>query len=708
MLKQPLLASGLALASCVVAIILLWVMPLSGPLASSFSAGAIHAHESTPYLGTYSWAAPQGRLRVPLLWWADRVIVRQQLSAGPLVRELVLRTARGDLRFTLAAGQIRTYRYLVPTGGGWLEAGYAIPPLGPSAGEPRELGMIISDSKIDHLRGARWPGPGLLALVLLVPLAERAGSAWGLGRLRWALALALAATALLSYRADGIQTLAIGPALAFGLMLAGAGGWLLGRLRGQLGSWPGLALALSLAYTLVPLLLTGIGLGGALPSAAWPLLGGPMLIALALALVPGAVRYRAPLAGVAVGCALIWAGLYGYVDAIIRSPSDFRAYYEAAQRLGSGLPLYDIGALAANPFATTYKYPPIGALLIRPLTQLSLPAAGTVWRALCVVAAAAGAGALAMRSARPGRPRAYLGIIALTLLATLSPVARSLRFGQPELLIVAAAVLGTALLLRGRIWPSAAVWALLALVKIYPLLLVLPLLLVGRRRWTLALITCLLGWTAFSSASGGWDLPYWRDLFPLLGARDGRLSNLAIYGVAARLIDPASYSGGVAVPAAALPAFLLGGGMYALTALLLWRRRATLGAQVWDGLGMMVCVVLLVIPVSWDHYHALLLLPLIVSMGALGSAGDAAMLWLGAYTLLIFGVSRDIWPTDGAMPGALSMFFGSYRAVGVLLLWAWFARRFGLRLDADYGGVKSEFCGEGQALAAPRPAPQSL
>lgn len=142
----------------------------------------------------------------------------------------------------------------------------------------------------------------------------------------------------------------------------------------------------------------------------------------------------------------------------------------------------------------------------------------------------------------------------------------------------------------------------------------------------------------------------------------------------ARLIEPASYSGKVAVPAAGLPALILGGGLYALAALLIWRRRATLGAQLWQALGLMICTILLVIPVAWDHYHALLLLPLIVSLGALGRPGDDAPLWLGAYSLLIFGVSRDIWPAGGE-PGALALSFASYRAVGVFLLWAWFARR---------------------------------
>ncbi|NTV65444.1 MAG: DUF2029 domain-containing protein, partial [Oscillochloris sp.] len=466
--------------------------------------------------------------------------------------------------------------------------------------------------------------------------------------------------------------LALAPTLALGAAWAGMGGWLLGRLRGQLHTWPGLALALSLGFSLLPLFLSLSGIGVGLPTA-WPLLLTPALITLLLTLWPAAARYAAPLAALAAGCALLWAGLYGYADALLRPPSDFQAYYEAGRRIIDGQPLYDMAALQANPFATTYKYPPLMALLVAPLSLLPLPLAGAAWRLLCVGSAAAGV--LALQAAHPPPRRTSLTLIGLALLIGLSPVIRSLRFGQPELLIVAVAVLGTGLLLRGLIWESAALWALVALLKIYPLLLVLPLLLRGRRRWAQALGACLIGWTLLSSTIDGWDLIFWRDLFPSLGARDGRLSNMAIYGVVARLIDPSAYRGDQAVPAAALPSLLLCTLLLLASVWLLWRRREQMETQIWPALGMMVCTVLLVIPVGWDHYHALLLLPLIVSLGALGQPRDDATLWLGAYTLLVFGVSRDFWPTSEQTPTAFALFFGSYRTLGALLLWLWFARR---------------------------------
>ena len=674
MLKRPLVVAGLYLASCALTALLLWRIPPVAALASSFSAGALHAPEHSQQLGTYQWSGPRGALVVPLHWWADRVLVRQRLSAGPQERPLSLSSPQGELRFTLRAGDLRTYRYLAPTAGTRLELDYTLPPFGPSPQDPRELGMIIGGSRIEHVAGARWPTPALLALVLLVPLAERAGAAWGLAWPRWALALALTAAALVDYQADGLRALVLSQRLGLGLVWFAAGGWLLGRLWHPPDDLPGAALALSLGATLVPLLLIMLGLGGSLPGS-WLLLAVPPLVALALTLIPGAARYRLPLAVVSAGCVLAWSGVYFYNDAIARSPSDFRAYYEAALRLRQGLPLYDLAALAADPFATSYKYPPLWALLVAPLTALPFPAAAVVWRTLCI--GAAGAGALILAWQRPPDRRAALSVFALALIFGLSPVSRSLRFGQPELLIFAVVVAGTALLVRDRRWPSGALWSLIGIVKLYPLLLLPPLLLRGRWRWALTLAGGAIGWLSLSLALGGWqnELTYWRDLFPTLGARDGRLSNLSLFGVIARLLEPSAYAGGVIVPGAAVPALLLSASLLGGTLLLLWLRRARVAGALWDMLSLMLCAVLLVLPVSWDHYHALLLLPLLTSWAALCDDGAAPMLWLAAYTLLIFGVARDIWPSAGTTPGAFALLFASYRTCGLLLLWLWLARR---------------------------------
>jgi hypothetical protein len=78
---------------------------------------------------------------------------------------------------------------------------------------------------------------------------------------------------------------------------------------------------------------------------------------------------------------------------------------------------------------------------------------------------------------------------------------------------------------------------------------------------------------------------------------------------------------------------------------------------------------LLVIPVSWDHYEALLALPLLGGcVIALRHEAQRPLL-LGAYTLLAFGTSKQV--QNGLIDSEVVLFIASYRTVGMLLLWGW-------------------------------------
>ncbi|WP_129675008.1 glycosyltransferase family 87 protein [Candidatus Chloroploca sp. Khr17] len=665
--------AGLGCVALLVALGLLMLWPPQSSLPRSFAVGTLHHQEDTPFLGAYHWTTPTGMLQIPVHWYTPHVMVRQMLSAGSEARPLTLDSPGGPIIFMLAAGQVRTYHYLMPVSSGWVTAAYQIEDVGPLTGDPRALGFIVQSSEVVYLAGPLfWPSPALIMLALTPSLLIGVVWVWSSGGWRWFFFLGLLGVLLLSYVADGVALLIVAPSLVLGLVWVGLLGWLYGKLcREGLTVWPNLVLGLSLGFTAVPLLLVLIGADGILPNA-WPLLLVPFVMVLG-SMLPASLPYRGILAMLAGACVLLWAGLYGYTDAFLRMPSDFQAYYDAAQRLRAGLPLYELDQLAANAFATTYKYPPLTALLLLPLSLLSLTAASNVWRLLLVGAAVGSMGML--HATHPPKRRRMLMLIALALLVLLSPISRSLRFGQPELLILLGAVIATYLFLRGYHWLSALLWALLGLVKIYPILLTLPLIIVGRRRWVLMLVVCTIGWSLLSLVVTGWDLIFWLELFPTLGARDGRLSNLALSGVLTRIIEPAAYRGNIAVSAAGLPV-LISSGMLALATLgLLWQRRAALAQHIWLAFSLMICTVLLIIPVAWDHYHAMLLVPLIVSLGWLGDPGDHALLWFGAYSLIIFGVARDIWPTERALLDPLTMFLRSYRVIGLGLLWFWFVRQ---------------------------------
>ena len=64
--------------------------------------------------------------------------------------------------------------------------------------------------------------------------------------------------------------------------------------------------------------------------------------------------------------------------------ADVRAYYDAGARLNAGRPLYPAGQDVNGP--TAYFYPPLFAILFRPLALLPYEAAAAIWEAIVVAA----------------------------------------------------------------------------------------------------------------------------------------------------------------------------------------------------------------------------------------------------------------------------------------------------------------------------------
>jgi hypothetical protein len=142
---------------------------------------------------------------------------------------------------------------------------------------------------------------------------------------------------------------------------------------------------------------------------------------------------------------------------------DVRAYYDAGARLNAGLPLYPAGADPDAP--DFYRYPPLLAILFRPLALLSYPAAAATWEVFLIGCLAATLWILGIRSRWT-----WIATCALA-----SPIAWTMTIGQAQALVT----LLTAL---------AAPWslALAANVKLFPALAALWW--VGRRDWR------ALGW----------------------------------------------------------------------------------------------------------------------------------------------------------------------------------------------------------------------
>lgn len=137
--------------------------------------------------------------------------------------------------------------------------------------------------------------------------------------------------------------------------------------------------------------------------------------------------------------------------------ADVRAYYDAGARLNAGLPLYEQAATTNE--AEFYRYPPLLAILFRPLASLPYEVAALIWE--LVVAASL---ALLLWRIRPG----FRGWLLVGMLAM--PLLWSLAIGQAQVPM-------TLLLAIGAPWSV----ALAAHLKVLPALVAIWWL--GRRDW---------------------------------------------------------------------------------------------------------------------------------------------------------------------------------------------------------------------------------
>jgi len=126
-------------------------------------------------------------------------------------------------------------------------------------------------------------------------------------------------------------------------------------------------------------------------------------------------------------------GIYALGIHLVTDPlADVHAYYNAAARLNAGLPLYPVGADSS--VAGFYRYPPLLAILFRPVALLPFAAAAAIWELLLVVALA-----LTLRRLGIRKPATWIaaGILGIAIGWTLAIgqaepiVTLLLTFGSP-------------------------------------------------------------------------------------------------------------------------------------------------------------------------------------------------------------------------------------------------------------------------------------
>jgi hypothetical protein len=153
------------------------------------------------------------------------------------------------------------------------------------------------------------------------------------------------------------------------------------------------------------------------------------------------------------------AGAYVFWLHVTSDPlADVRAYYDAGTRLNAAQPLYPAGA---DPDAAEfYRYPPLLAILFRPLALLPYEAAAAVWEAVVLATFGLTLWRLGIR-----RPATWLAVGILGI-----PIAWTLAIGQAQAIV-------TLLLTLGSPWAA----ALAGNLKLFPLLV--SLFWLSRRDW---------------------------------------------------------------------------------------------------------------------------------------------------------------------------------------------------------------------------------
>jgi hypothetical protein len=163
------------------------------------------------------------------------------------------------------------------------------------------------------------------------------------------------------------------------------------------------------------------------------------------------VLYAAAVVGLLMGFGTLIMHLKG--DPL----ADVHAYYDAGARLNAGLPLYAQAATTNE--AEFYRYPPLLAILFRPLAALPYNVAAAIWEAV-VLASLAGIFVVL----RPDRRRVLVfGMLAL-------PILWSASIGQAQVPVTLLAAIGSP-------WSI----ALAAHLKVFPALIAIWW--VARRDW---------------------------------------------------------------------------------------------------------------------------------------------------------------------------------------------------------------------------------
>jgi hypothetical protein len=401
----------------------------------------------------------------------------------------------------------------------------------------------------------------------------------------------------------------------------------------------------------------------------------PIVAMVAALLLPVAAQHHRRLLVrglvVLIAAALLIYGLDRYIGAVGKGYStDFTALFRGAHAFLNGDSLYNFEHLTTNHLGDTYKYPPFFVFLMGPFTRFHYDNAIWLWHLFNLALLIVAVWLLWRWSGQPLRSWSTLGLAFLVL--TFKPLVDALGQGQADIIILTGLAAALLALGRGRWGWWGAALAFPAAVKLYPAYLLLHGVVLQRWRsiggFALAgVLLALLSVVVF-----GWQVhtTFLFEVLPTIGGGTAWAENQTLNGFLNRLAtDEIALQPGESLLVRGLTYL---GALLCSVATALRVRHMTPEA----GYTLWIVALLIIVPIAWMHYLALLVIPwyhLLVRLERAEQHGQAWLSWRSllcyclAWMLLCYGNQWSFF--DRTWHGPLWVLLLSFKWYGLLLLW---------------------------------------
>jgi hypothetical protein len=339
---------------------------------------------------------------------------------------------------------------------------------------------------------------------------------------------------------------------------------------------------------------------------------------------------------------------------------DFAQEWTSARNFFEGYPIYESMKISLpRHFGSTWQsvlidvnaHPPASVLLTLPLGELGYRHAHASWNVVSLACAALSLWLILSPSGLSLSPWCLLSAGAILL--TSNSWATQFIQGQLNLLLLLLITIAWAAQRSNRDSVAGAVLGIAMAIKLVPGFLLLYFLV--RRRWRALILAALAfgGVNLLGTAILGSEayLSYFRDVVPSVssGFRDF-WPNASLSGFWYKLFDARN---GHVVPLAYLPNVARAGSFVcalAITGFTAWKCYQARSKSDCDwAFSLCIVAMLLVSPITWDHYFLLLILPLAIFWKYSPAVGFSRKFLIAAMVLL--GTLRPKWIWDLTIPG---------------------------------------------------------